>query len=173
MLPHVNALSTTKANASVSFFLMLIAKTTETVVLAINISGVTLINDFGLYSLILSSGFSSAKQFKRWVTGEVFPSFRKYVAYMLDSVLEEVASSQEFAFELLKKLQAEKGRTAALRNKLEAIAPKAMYCDLALQSKKAIPASLIAKDYGITAVAFNLLLYALHIQYKTGGTWLL
>jgi len=51
--------------------------------------------------------------------------------------------------------------------------PKVMYCDLVLQSKNAVPASLIAKEYGMTAAAFNLLLHDLRIQYKTGGTWLL
>ena len=43
-----------------------------------------LINESGLYSLILSSKLPNAKQFKRWVTGEVLPSLRKYGTYSMD-----------------------------------------------------------------------------------------
>lgn len=43
-----------------------------------------LINESGLYSLILSSKLPSAKQFKRWVTSDVLPSLRKYGTYSMD-----------------------------------------------------------------------------------------
>ena len=42
----------------------------------------TIINESGLYSLILSSKLSTAKKFKRWVTSEVLPTIRKQGAYM-------------------------------------------------------------------------------------------
>ena len=42
----------------------------------------TIINESGLYSLILSSKLSTAKKFKRWVTSEVLPTIRKHGAYM-------------------------------------------------------------------------------------------
>ena len=51
--------------------------------------------------------------------------------------------------------------------------PKATYCDLVLESPNAVPISLIAKDYGMSAIAFNKLLHDLGIQYKQSGTWLL
>lgn len=44
----------------------------------------TMINESGLYSLILSSKLPSAKKFKRWVTSEVLPSLRKHDAYLSD-----------------------------------------------------------------------------------------
>lgn len=47
--------------------------------------GLTIINESGLYSLILSSKLPSAKKFKRWVTAEVLPSLRKHGAYSLDN----------------------------------------------------------------------------------------
>jgi phage antirepressor YoqD-like protein len=53
------------------------------------------------------------------------------------------------------------------------MAPKALYCDLILQCENAVPVSLIAKDYGMSATAFNSLLHDLGIQYKIAGTWLL
>ena len=51
--------------------------------------------------------------------------------------------------------------------------PKVNYCDLVLASPNAVPISLIAKDYGMSAIAFNKLLHDLGIQYKQCGTWLL
>ena len=51
--------------------------------------------------------------------------------------------------------------------------PKASYYDLVLQSKGLISISLIAKDYGMSAIAFNKKLHELEIQYRQGGTWLL
>lgn len=47
----------------------------------------TIINESGLYSLILSSKLPTAKQFKRWITAEVIPSIRKHGAYMTKPVL--------------------------------------------------------------------------------------
>lgn len=43
------------------------------------------INESGLYSLILSSKLSSAKQFKRWVTSEVLPELRKTGSYSIQN----------------------------------------------------------------------------------------
>lgn len=51
--------------------------------------------------------------------------------------------------------------------------PKVNYCDLVLASPNLVPISLIAKDYGMSAIAFNKLLHDLGIQYKQSGTWLL
>ena len=46
--------------------------------------GITIINESGLYSLILFSKLPTAKKFKRWVTSEVLPSIRKYGSYSAD-----------------------------------------------------------------------------------------
>lgn len=47
----------------------------------------TVINESGLYSLILSSKLPSAKEFKRWVTNDILPSIRKHGAYVTDELL--------------------------------------------------------------------------------------
>ena len=47
-----------------------------------------LINESGLYSLILSSKLPKAKEFKRWVTSEILPSIRKHGAYMTEETLQ-------------------------------------------------------------------------------------
>lgn len=48
--------------------------------------GMTVVNESGLYSLILSSRLPTAKKFKRWVTSEVLPSIRKHGMYATESV---------------------------------------------------------------------------------------
>ena len=48
------------------------------------------INESGLYSLILSSKLPNAKKFKRWVTSEVLPAIRKQGFYMQDGLSKEV-----------------------------------------------------------------------------------
>ena len=47
----------------------------------------TIINESGLYSLILSSKLPTAKKFKHWVTSEVLPTIRKHGAYMTPETL--------------------------------------------------------------------------------------
>lgn len=139
----------------------------------INNRGITVINESGLYSLILSSKLPKAKEFKRWVTSEILPSIRKHGAYVTDEVLEAAIKSQDFAFDLFRKLLTEKGRNIALQGEVNSLAPKAQYCDIILQCKNTVPVSIIAKDYGYSAVAFNRLLHNLRIQYKMSGIWLL
>jgi len=131
------------------------------------------INEGNLYRLIIRSKLPAAVRFEKWIFDEVLPSIRKYGAYITDEILEEAIRSQEFAFELLQKLQAEKAKIAALLDKVETLAPKARYYDLVLQSKGVVQVSVIAKDYGMSAVAFNRLLHDLKIQYRVGCTWVL
>ena len=65
----------------------------------------------------------------------------------------------------------EKG--ALLEELTDELAPKALYCELILRSDKALPISIIAKDYGMTAASFNKMLHDFGIQYKVRDTWLL
>ncbi|GHU38654.1 hypothetical protein FACS1894105_12820 [Clostridia bacterium] len=81
--------------------------------------------------------------------------------------------SPQFAEALIHKLDQEREKNATLLELAEEMAPKVLYCDLILQCKNAVPVSLIAKDYGMSAAAFNSLLHDLGIQYKIAGTWLL
>lgn len=135
--------------------------------------GMVVINESGLYSLILSSKLPTAKSFKRWVTSEVLPSIRKHGAYMTDELLREVMRSQDAAFELFDRLRAEMDKTSALREYVGELKPKARYYDIILQNKGAVQVSIIAKDYGMSAVSFNRLLHDAGVQYKSGKTWLL
>ena len=57
----------------------------------------TIINESGLYSLILSSKLPGAKKFKRWVTSEVLPSIRKTGGYSVPSAEDAPASKKDLA----------------------------------------------------------------------------
>lgn len=133
----------------------------------------TIINESGLYAVILRSDKPKAKAFRRWITSEVLPSIRRHGAYITEETLARMLQSSEFSSELLDRLLAEREQNAVLRKHIEALGPKARYYDLILQSRNAVQVSLIAKDYGMTAVSFNQLLHELGIQFKLGGTWLL
>ena len=135
--------------------------------------GFTIINESGLYCLALSSKLPQAKKFRRWVTSEVIPSVRKHGAYATPDTLEKMMGNPQFAEALIDALEEEHSKNVALGNKIEELMPRAHYCDVVLLSDQAIPTSVIAKDYGMTAMYLNSLLYDLGIQYKVGGTWVL
>ena len=126
-----------------------------------------------LYRLIIRSKLPAAARFEAWVMDEVLPTIRKHGAYLTDAILEDAIKSQEYAFELLQRLQAEKNKTDALLGQVQTLSSKAQYCDRVLMSGGVVPVSIIAKDYGMTAMAFNRLLHHLGIQFKLGGAWLL
>ena len=133
----------------------------------------TIINESGLYCLILSSKLPQAKTFRRWVTSEVLPSIRKHGAYATQDTLEKMIGNPQFTEALLDALAEEHSKNVVLENKVNELQPRAHYCDIVLLSGEAIPVSVIAKDYGMTAMFFNSLLHDLGIQYKVGGTWVL
>ena len=131
------------------------------------------INEGNLYRLIARSKLPVAVQFETWVFDEVLPSIRKHGAYLTDDTLHDLLSDPELAHDLFCKLQYEREKTTQLEIRLETQAPKVQYYNTILQSKNAIPITLIAKDYGLSAMAFNQLLFDLGIQHKIGGTWIL
>ena len=66
---------------------------------------IIVINESGLYSLILNSKLPNAKKFKRWVTNEVLPSIRKHGAYMTENAIEKALTSPAFLIQLSTKLK--------------------------------------------------------------------
>ncbi len=74
----------------------------------------TIINESGLYSLVLSSKLPTAKKFKRWVTSEVLPSVRKHGAYMTPEAIEKVLYDPDFIIQLATDLKKERARSYAM-----------------------------------------------------------
>ena len=132
-----------------------------------------LINESGLYSLILSSKQPSAKKFKRWVTSEVLPSIRQHGVYATNEFLEKSLQDPEWAIGVLKQLKAKNDIIAMKNQQILEMAPKVSYYDLILQNKSVVNINQIAKDYGMSARAFNQLLFDFGVQYKQGNQWLL
>ena len=139
-----------------------------------------IINESGLYSLILASKLPQAKQFKRWVTNEVLPSIRKHGAYMTDEVLKESLTSPDFIIRLATELKEEKEKRKALEventiktQQIGELKPKADYVDKILKSKSLMTITQIAKDYGMSGTKLNSILHDLRVQYKQSNQWLL
>ena len=105
----------------------------------------TIINESGLYSLVLSSKLPNAKKFKRWVTSEVLPSIRKHGAYMTDDTLEKALTSPDFLIQLATNLKEEKEKRAKLEEEKKANAPKVLFADAVATSKTSILVGELAK----------------------------
>ena len=101
----------------------------------------TIINESGLYSLVLSSKLESAKKFKRWITSEVIPQIRKTGAYHTPKTYAEA----------LRALADEAEKAEALKKQNQLMQPKADFFDAVTDSKTAIPIGDVAKilDIGI------------------------
>ena len=132
-----------------------------------------LINESGLYSLILSSKMPNAKQFKRWVTNDVLPSIRKHGVYATNDFIKKSLEDPAWAISVLQELQAKEEKIAIQAQQISELQPKASYYDLILQNKSTLPITKIAKDYGMSGRKMNDLLHDLGIQYKMGKTWIL
>lgn len=97
----------------------------------------TIINESGLYSLILSSKLPSAKKFKRWVTSEVLPALRKTGQYQV----KELSGS-----ELMAKALIEAQNVLAAKDKqIEEMKPKALFADAVATSHTSILVGELAK----------------------------
>ena len=131
------------------------------------------INESGLYSLVLSSKLPGAKRFRRWVTGEVLPSIRKHGAYMDPETLQKALLNPDTMIQLCQQLKDEQERNARLKAANERLEPAARYAHDCLLADGGRLASSIAQEYGMSAIKFNKLLHRLGIQYKQGGQWLL
>ena len=134
---------------------------------------VNFIPEGDLYRLIIRSKLPAVEIFEKWVFDEVLPSIRSYGAYINEEVLRRMQEDSEFTAELLRNLTAEQKRNNVLVCRVAHLTPKAQYHDIILQCSDAVQVSIIAKDYGMTAVAFNKLLNRLRVQFRIGKTWLL
>lgn len=83
----------------------------------------TIVNEPGLYALVLGSRKPEAKAFKRWITHEVIPTIRKHGAYMTPETIEKVLSDPDTIIKLATELKEERERTAALNAKIKADKP--------------------------------------------------
>ena len=102
------------------------------------IQEMTIINESGLYSLVLSSKLPTAKQFKRWITSEVIPSIRKHGAYMTPETIEKVLLNPDTIINLASQLKSEREKRIALEGKVEEDRPKVIFADAVSTAKNSI-----------------------------------
>ncbi|BAK56930.1 prophage antirepressor [Candidatus Arthromitus sp. SFB-mouse-Japan] len=135
-----------------------------------------IINESGLYSLILSSKMPNAKKFKRWVTSVVLPAIRKHGLYATDDLI----ANPDLAIAAFTALKEEREKNRELmaavaigQQQIAEMKPKATYYDVVLKCRDAVNISVIAKDYGWSAMRMNEYLHEKGIQFKQGDIWLL
>lgn len=106
--------------------------------------GMTVINESGMYSLVIGSKLPGARKFKRWVTSEVLPSIRKHGAYMTPEKIEEVLMNPDVIIRLATELKEERQKVLELK-------PKADFYDTVASSESLLSMADVAKvlDKGI------------------------
>ena len=105
----------------------------------------TVINESGLYSLILSSKLPTAKKFKRWVTSEVLPAIRKHGAYLTEQKVEEILTNPDTIIKLATQLKEEREARKQAEQLIEAQKPKVIFAEAVSASKTSILVGELAK----------------------------
>ncbi|MFR5471273.1 MAG: phage antirepressor [Romboutsia sp.] len=148
----------------------------------IGTKGAVVINESGLYSLILSSKLPNAKKFKRWVTSDVLPSIRKTGGYIPhdenmsdDEIMARALLVAQKTIEEKSKLLNQAQVTIQTQSDvINELKPHAEYAERVLEDKKTLlTPTQIAKDFGMAGQGLNALLHELGVQYKQNGQWLL
>lgn len=103
------------------------------------------INESGLYSLVLSSKLPTAKKFKRWVTSEVIPSIRKHGGYLTPDKVEELLINPDAVIKMLTAIKDEREARQAAEMQIEENRPKVLFADAVSASKQSILIGELAK----------------------------
>ena len=128
-----------------------------------------IINESGLYSLVLSSKLPKAKQFRRWVTSEVLPTIRKHGAYITREKLWEVATSPEAMMKHCSDLLAKREKNAALREANAMLEGKAAFYDLFIDLKHSTNLRTTAKELVVPERRFVRFLLEQRFVYRTAS----
>ena len=145
------------------------------------------VNEPGLYSIVLGSRKKEAKAFKRWITHDVIPTIHKHGAYMTPEAIEKVLYNPDYLIALANILKDAQEKNKALTEQVFAqnqqidsqaqqiaeLEPKGIYYDIILQTENTMTTTQIAKDYGFSAQLFNKILHELEIVYQRNGSWVL
>ena len=110
-----------------------------------NLVKTALINESGLYSLVLGSKLPNAKKFKRWVTSEVLPAIRKHGGYLTAEKVEEALLNPDVLIRLATELKDEREARRALESKVAEDAPKVLFAQAVEQAENSILVGDLAK----------------------------
>ena len=104
-----------------------------------------IVNESGLYNVILRSDKPEAKKFKRWVTHEVLPQIRRHGAYITTSKLEEIMNDPDSWIKLLTALKEERQEKERLQLQVAQDKPKVVFADAVSVSDGTILIGELAK----------------------------
>lgn len=130
------------------------------------------INEYGLYSLVLSSRKPEAKEFKRWITHDVIPAIRKTGSYSMVIPQTLPEALRAYANEV-ESHNATKAIVAQQEQQIAEFKPVKDYVDKILSSKSCLTITQIAADYGMSAQELNKILHEAGLQRKVGDQWIL
>nr|UVX49662.1 MAG: antirepressor protein KilAC domain [Bacteriophage sp.] len=88
-----------------------------------------IVNEAGLYALVLGSRKPEARTFKRWVTHEVLPSIRKHGIYATETTIDQIIANPDFGIRLLTNLKEERAKRIEAENQIKELEPKAQALD--------------------------------------------
>jgi prophage antirepressor-like protein len=126
-----------------------------------------------LYRLIIRSKNQAAEDFEIWVCDEILPSMRREMDYAANENFVKMMGDSKFGRAIFMTLYRETERNILYEDMICKDAAKVRFFNSLMQSTDTIPVSVIAKDYGMSAFAFNKLLHRLDIQDKFEGTWMI
>ena len=137
-----------------------------------------IINESGLYSLILGSKLPAAIEFKHWVTSEVLPQIRRTGGYIPthDAKGNPLTDLEimSLAFQIHERTIAERDRKIAEQDEtIRVLEPKAEYCDEVLESVNCMTMTQVAKEHGTTHPALTKLLHEKGVLFMQSGQWML
>ena len=124
--------------------------------------GLTIINESGLYSLMLSCRLASGKRFKRWITAEVLPTIRKNGFYITDPLLQQFARDPDFAHAVVVPRYEHSARGTEH-------APKPNYFEAFVDPGDAVPIRIAAKQLGVSEHWLVRLLVGCRMLYRCDG----
>lgn len=125
-----------------------------------------IINEPGLYSVILRSRKPEAKAFKRWITHEVIPAIRKYGGYMTKSLLEQVLENPNLIYEFARRMLEEQQKNERLRQELDRAKPKADYYDAFIHPESCTNIRATAKELKVPEKMFTAFLIRKRYLYR-------
>lgn len=105
----------------------------------------TIINESGLYNVILRSDKPEAKPFRKWVTSEVLPTIRRHGMYATAETVEKMLADPDTTIKLLETIKAEREARKALEAQAEADKPKVLFADAVSASHTSILVGDLAK----------------------------
>lgn len=109
----------------------------------------TIVNEPGLYTLVLGSRKPEAKAFKRWITHEVIPAIRKHGVYITDEKLKLFAEHPELLDALMKSLYAAHAENLRHRAECQTLLPKADYYDAFMDADGCTNLRTTAKELNV------------------------